>query len=510
MAESATTSRQFSLRHLKHETKVNHSLYAMLLDQNLVDVILSSDGTNIRAHRLILSANSSYFKTLFESLESNRCQIPIVILKDVPLLDLKAIVEFMYRGEVCVEERHLTSVLKSAELLKVNGLTEVCLALASQLNGQSVAAGDDRSSPSTSAPTAHKRPRISDGPKQTPQMSSDLFAKLSNARFEIRPTPSTSSSSNSPSNRAVPKTSAQRSQGLPVVKNIVIPSNQIHNKKDSLDNHAMSSTSFANTSKSSQKSPNIAAISSQQKSTPMSKSPINETNNSRRALTSTWTPSQSSMSRTMVSSDRSSGSANNSFVEVLLDDETQEYSDDEIDIKPPIFELNQRLAEQMANSDAGDDTSSPRGCEPEIKIISKLKPSTATPITTKGGPTQASVKSRSSSTSSQSSLPPPPSYRVVQRSSSRLLRNIIKPTACMSSMSSSPKGKSSEDKNKAMARPERQSLRQLVRNKTPKTEVMDTATDNGPEISCPECGQAFTDEKKWNEHIASAHMPAQT
>ncbi|CAG2116045.1 unnamed protein product, partial [Medioppia subpectinata] len=420
-------SRQFSLRHLKHETKVNQSLYAMLVDESLVDVIVSTDGTNIRAHRLILSANSSYFKTLFDSLEANRCQIPIVILKDVPLVDLKAIIEFMYRGEVCVEERHLSSVLKSAELLKVNGLTEVCLALRSRLNSERLAntsaAGNDGNSSSASDQTIlRKRPRISDDLKQTPQttdlfsrlsnarddlkqtpQTTDLFSRLSNARFEIRP------SALSPNNSR-PKAS---SSGQSVVKNIVIPSNQIHNKKASPEVQSMvnrmSSPSSSSTSavsathNSRQNSPNHSF-----------RSPIKKTNTPNngtpdRVLTSTWTPSQSSLSQSVNNELSSNCSLNvNSFVEVLLDDETPEQTDDEIDIKPPIFELNQRLAEQMAaDSRRSDDPSPRKDREPDLKSTDKPKPSppktTATARTVaKAGrppppPPQSSVKSRSSS-----------------------------------------------------------------------------------------------------------------
>lgn len=50
---------------------------------------------------------------------------PIVILKDVPYSDMRSLLDFMYRGEVSVDQDRLTAFLKVAESLKIKGLTEV-------------------------------------------------------------------------------------------------------------------------------------------------------------------------------------------------------------------------------------------------------------------------------------------------------------------------------------------------------------------------------------------------
>ena len=47
-----------------------------------------------------------------------------VFLLDVPFSDLLGIVEFIYHGEVSVDKECLTSFLKTAQLLRVKGLTE--------------------------------------------------------------------------------------------------------------------------------------------------------------------------------------------------------------------------------------------------------------------------------------------------------------------------------------------------------------------------------------------------
>ncbi|XP_053208452.1 uncharacterized protein LOC128392448, partial [Panonychus citri] len=50
---------------------------------------------------------------------------PIVILKDVRFVDLKATIDFVYKGEVNVTQNQLGSVLKAAETLQIKGLTDV-------------------------------------------------------------------------------------------------------------------------------------------------------------------------------------------------------------------------------------------------------------------------------------------------------------------------------------------------------------------------------------------------
>ena len=44
-------------------------------------------------------------------------------LKDTTYVDLKAVIEFVYNGEVNVTQGQLSSFLKTAEMLQVRGLT---------------------------------------------------------------------------------------------------------------------------------------------------------------------------------------------------------------------------------------------------------------------------------------------------------------------------------------------------------------------------------------------------
>ncbi|CAG2163577.1 unnamed protein product [Oppiella nova] len=71
---------------------------------------------------MVLAASSSYFENLFIS---NPCTHPIIILKDVSFSDLQSVIDFIYTGEVNVPQDQLSSLLKTAETLRIKGLTEV-------------------------------------------------------------------------------------------------------------------------------------------------------------------------------------------------------------------------------------------------------------------------------------------------------------------------------------------------------------------------------------------------
>ena len=94
----------------------------MLVHENLVDVTLACEGASIKAHKMILAACSPYFQNLFMA---NPCKHPIVILKDVKFNDLKAIIDFIYSGEVNIPKDQLNSLLKTAETLKIKGLADL-------------------------------------------------------------------------------------------------------------------------------------------------------------------------------------------------------------------------------------------------------------------------------------------------------------------------------------------------------------------------------------------------
>ncbi|KAG6452522.1 zinc finger and BTB domain-containing protein 14 [Manduca sexta] len=112
---------QFSLRWNNYVSHVTEAFNVLRFENDLVDVTLCCDGGKIKAHKMLLSACSNYFKQIFKE---NPCQHPVIIFRNFKFEDLNAIINFMYHGEVNIFQEQLESFLITAELLEVKGLTD--------------------------------------------------------------------------------------------------------------------------------------------------------------------------------------------------------------------------------------------------------------------------------------------------------------------------------------------------------------------------------------------------
>nr|XP_034188529.1 flocculation protein FLO11 [Osmia lignaria] len=142
---------QFCLRWNNHQPNFISVFSSLLNNETLVDVTLAAEGRHLQAHKVVLSACSTYFQSLFTV---NPCQHPIVILKDVKFSDLKIMVDFMYYGEVNISQDQLPSIIKTAESLKIKGLAEMHTAsLTKWPSGSSEPGGGDRGESCSPSPS---------------------------------------------------------------------------------------------------------------------------------------------------------------------------------------------------------------------------------------------------------------------------------------------------------------------------------------------------------------------
>ncbi|XP_017786473.1 PREDICTED: protein tramtrack, alpha isoform-like isoform X3 [Nicrophorus vespilloides] len=121
-APSNMSCQRFCLRWNNHQSNLLSVFDQLLHDESFVDVTLAVEGQLLKAHKMVLSACSPYFQALFVNHPDKH---PIVILKDVPYSDMRCLLDFMYRGEVSVDQDRLTAFLRVAESLRIKGLTEV-------------------------------------------------------------------------------------------------------------------------------------------------------------------------------------------------------------------------------------------------------------------------------------------------------------------------------------------------------------------------------------------------
>ncbi|KAK0158739.1 hypothetical protein PV328_009709 [Microctonus aethiopoides] len=112
---------QFCLRWNNHQTTLIQNFDTLLESGTLVDCTLAAEGKYLKAHKVVLSACSPYFEGL---LNEHYDKHPVFILKDVKFKELKAMMDYMYRGEVNISQDQLAALLKAAESLQIKGLSE--------------------------------------------------------------------------------------------------------------------------------------------------------------------------------------------------------------------------------------------------------------------------------------------------------------------------------------------------------------------------------------------------
>lgn len=103
--------------------KILSNQYELLRDEKtLTDITFVCEGRRIEAHKLILYACSPYFKALIEEDLSQKHLV--FFFSDVKYEIMKAIIDYMYIGEVHIQNEFLKDFIRVAENLKIRGLVK--------------------------------------------------------------------------------------------------------------------------------------------------------------------------------------------------------------------------------------------------------------------------------------------------------------------------------------------------------------------------------------------------
>ena len=98
---------------------VKVSFAELRTDTDFTDVTLACEDQSIKAHKVVLSACSPFFKKLFKTHSHPQS---LIYMKGMKANSLTAIIDFLYLGEANVFQEELDSFLALAEELQLKGL----------------------------------------------------------------------------------------------------------------------------------------------------------------------------------------------------------------------------------------------------------------------------------------------------------------------------------------------------------------------------------------------------
>ena len=115
-------SEKFCLKWNDFETNVSKSFGLLRNEDYLHDVTLvCDDNKQVSAHKLVLSACSEFFKSIFKN---NKHQNPLICLEGISSKELQDILDYIYNGETNIYQEGLDKFLLIAQRFKIMGLLQ--------------------------------------------------------------------------------------------------------------------------------------------------------------------------------------------------------------------------------------------------------------------------------------------------------------------------------------------------------------------------------------------------
>lgn len=108
-----------------HPCHVLETLKRLYMKKELCDVVLVVDEEEIKAHRVVLAANSAYFYSMFttdmcESVQERIC------LKGIEFEAVELLVNFCYTSSIKITEKNVQNLLSVSNLLQFKTVIESC------------------------------------------------------------------------------------------------------------------------------------------------------------------------------------------------------------------------------------------------------------------------------------------------------------------------------------------------------------------------------------------------
>ena len=112
---------KFSLKWNDYLANVTKKFSSLRNEDEFSDVTLvSSDKRQVSAHKVVLSSCSDYFKTILRS--NNKSKDIILCLENISHEELNYVLDYVYNGEVKIEQDKLDRFLTIAQRFQLEGL----------------------------------------------------------------------------------------------------------------------------------------------------------------------------------------------------------------------------------------------------------------------------------------------------------------------------------------------------------------------------------------------------
>ncbi|KAL5287256.1 hypothetical protein ACFFRR_008274 [Megaselia abdita] len=113
----------FCLKWNNHKSNLVEILDTLIKLESYVDVtIVVDENVQFKAHRVVLAASSPYFQSILQDVPMDHCSI---LFPGVQEFEMRALLEYMYTGEVNVTQSQIPKIMRIASQLEVKGLFDM-------------------------------------------------------------------------------------------------------------------------------------------------------------------------------------------------------------------------------------------------------------------------------------------------------------------------------------------------------------------------------------------------
>ena len=116
----------------EHAVRILEGLSMLRTKSDLCDVAIVCGDRSILAHRVVLSAFSSYFRAMFNSGMKEK-DMSKIVLTNINGDALAALVDFAYTSKVDINEENVQAITEAAAILQLPQIVEACSSVMTQL-----------------------------------------------------------------------------------------------------------------------------------------------------------------------------------------------------------------------------------------------------------------------------------------------------------------------------------------------------------------------------------------